>query len=201
MQLKEATGLSWNEISDRCRVPVSTIRSYASGSVAQPSHQALHDIVTALGGSLDDLYATPASVRSDLLKVREIEAEADEDLKITIRTMREIREEMLQSVRDSYERQISKAEEAYTREIAHLNDTHQREIAALSKSNRTLRTTVLVAVAALLVTLLVVIGILSYDITHLDKGWVQAAFPVGSIRYSDPSGFCGIIDWFKGVVC
>ena len=176
MQLKEATGFSWSQISAGCGVPISTVRSIASGTVAQPNHQTLHDIITFLGGSLDDLYATPASVRGEMLEVRKIEAEADEDLKITIRAMRGIREEMLQAQRECYERQLAYTEDAYAREISHIKETHQREIASYQKSNRALRITAFAAIAALLLVLIFVIGILAYDLTHLDKGWVQAFY-------------------------
>lgn len=170
LQLKEAKGYSWNQCSEVCRVPASTIRSYASGSVAQPSYQTLFDIVTGLGGSLDELYATPESVRSEMLEVRKIEAGADEDLKVTIRTLREAKDEMVQSVRESYERQIIKTEEEHVREIVHLKESYHREIEMLKRSNRGLKIATVAMMAALLLVLVVVIGILAYDITHAVGG-------------------------------
>lgn len=174
LQLKEATGLSWNQISTGCGVPVSTIRSIASGSVAQPSHQTIHDIITFMGGSLDDLYATPASVRSEMLEVRKIEANASDDLKVTIREMREIREDMLKSQLDSFEKQMAKTEDAHAREISHMEEAHKRELAALQRSNHHLRVMLIIALAIALAIMLFVICILSYDLTHLDNGWIQA---------------------------
>lgn len=170
LQLKEAKGYSWNQCSEVCRVPASTIRSYASGSVAQPSYQTLYDIVTGLGGSLDELYSTPESVRSEMLEVRKIEAGADEDLKVTIRTLREAKDEMVQSVRESYERQIIKSDEEHAREIAHLKDSYHREIETLKRGNRSLRIATIAMMAALLLVLVIVIAVLAYDITHTIGG-------------------------------
>ena len=165
MQLKEAGNYSWNQISERSGVPVSTIRSIAAGNVEQPSHQTVHDIIVAIGGSMDDLYATPRSVREEMIEVRKIEAEAPEDLKLTIRTMREIREEMLNSLRDGYERQLTKMEA-----------THAREVASLRESNKALRITAYLSIITLVLIMAAIIGVLIYDLTHLDRGWVQAFY-------------------------
>ena len=165
MQLKEAGGYSWKTINTMSGVPESTIRSIASGAVEQPSAQTLYDIITSMGGSMDELYGAPKAIREEMIEVRQIEAAADEDLKLTIRTMREIREEMLRSQRESYERQIVKMEES-----------HAREIAGLSMSNKVLRMTLLFTVLFTMLMLVSIIGVLIYDLTHLDRGWVQAFY-------------------------
>lgn len=176
MQLKEAGNYSWNQISERSGVPVSTIRSIAAGTVEQPSHQTVHDIIVAIGGSMDDLYATPRSVREEMIEVRKIEAEADEDLKITIRTMRDIREEMLSSMRDGYEHQLTAMREGYDREISKIEASHARELSGLQRSNHTLRISIYVILVTFALAMITIIGILIYDITHLDRGWVQAFY-------------------------
>ena len=151
MQLKEAGGYSWNQISERSGVPVSTIRSIANGSVEQPSHQTVHNIVVAIGGSLDDLYAMPPAVRQDMLDVRKAEAEGTEELKLTIRTMREIRDTMLEAQREPYERQIQ-----------HMKESHERELSGLRESNKSLRRTSCLAIGALIVIMVCIIAILVY---------------------------------------
>lgn len=165
MQLKESGSYSWKNISTMSGVPESTIRSIASGAVEQPSHQTVYDIITSMGGSMDELYGTPKAIREEMIEVRQIEAAADEDLKLTIRTMREIREEMLRSQRENYERQILKMEESHTREVANL-----------AASNRVLRMALLCTVLFTMVLLVTIIGVLIYDLTHLDRGWVQAFY-------------------------
>lgn len=168
MQLKESTGSSWKTISAKSNIPESTIRSIASGNVEQPSIQTVYAIISSMGGSLDELYATPKSVREEMMEVRQIESEATDDLKLTIRTMREIREEMLRSQRESYERQLLKLEESQSREIA-----------SLTTSNKVLRTALVFTVIFTIILLVTIIGVLIYDLTHLDRGWVQAFFRQG----------------------
>lgn len=168
MQLKDAGGYSWNMISEMSGVPISTIRSIASGSVEQPSYQVVCDIITAMGGSLDVMYTTP-KIKKEMQQVRQAEEDGTEELKITIRTMRGIRTEMLENQRMSYETQISQLKESYEREVMHL-----------TKSNATLRKTLYFGLAAIIIILVAIICILIYDITHLDRGWVQAFFDTSS---------------------
>lgn len=188
MQLKDATGYSWNQISERSGVPASTIRSIAQGAVEQPSHQTVHDIIEALGGSLDDLYAKPASVRQEMLEVRKKEAEGTEELRLTIRTMRDIREEMLHAQKEAYERQIS-----------HMKETHDRELSDLRSSNKTLRITLYLAIVLILVILVSIIAVLVYDLTHLDRGWIQAYFDSKSNRSFLDVSIQSIIDFFRNL--
>lgn len=186
MQLKDATGYSWNQISERSKVPVSTIRSIANGSVEQPSYQTLQSIVEAIGGSMDDLYAAPRSVRSEMLEVRKAEAEGTDELKLTIRTMRDIREQMLAAQKESYERQLQ-----------HMKEAHERETKSLRDSNRMLRITAVLAISALLIIMVTIIGILIYDLTHLDRGWVQAFFDHAAGTWKSVTDAVCSARWFR----
>ena len=186
MQLKEAGGYSWKTISTMSGVPESTIRSIASGSVEQPSLQTVYDIISSMGGSMDELYATPKAIREEMMEVRQIEAEATEDLKLTIRTMREIREEMIRSQRVSYERQLLKMEES-----------HNREIAGLTISNKVLRTALVCTVLFTMLLLVTIIGILIYDLTHLDRGWVQAFFGQGVGEWKLFENVFCVVRWMR----
>ena len=54
-ELKEKSGLTTQQISDKSGVPVSTISRIMSGQTDNPSFQTVCDLVEAMGGSLYDL--------------------------------------------------------------------------------------------------------------------------------------------------
>lgn len=54
-KLKEKSGLTIQQISDKSGVAVSTISRILSGETDNPSYRHVADIVIAMGGSLDEL--------------------------------------------------------------------------------------------------------------------------------------------------
>ena len=63
--LKESTGLTTNQISDKCGLPASTISRILSGQTDNPTIQTLYDIVViGMGGSIDALVGVTSSLSS-----------------------------------------------------------------------------------------------------------------------------------------
>ncbi len=56
-ELKKKTGLSTKQIADKTNLPERTVVRIFSGDTDNPYVDTLHRIVTALGGSLDDILA------------------------------------------------------------------------------------------------------------------------------------------------
>ena len=56
-ELKEQTGMSIKQIAENTNLPERTVTRIFSGSTNNPYVDTLHRIVTALGGSLDDILA------------------------------------------------------------------------------------------------------------------------------------------------
>ena len=56
-ELKKKTGMSSKQIAERTCLPERTIKRIFSGDTDNPYVDTLHRIVTALGGSLDDIFA------------------------------------------------------------------------------------------------------------------------------------------------
>ena len=54
-KLKEKSGLTIQQISDKSGVPVSTISRILNGETDNPSYRHVADLVIAMGGSLDEL--------------------------------------------------------------------------------------------------------------------------------------------------
>jgi transcriptional regulator with XRE-family HTH domain len=89
-ELKTAKGLTSKQIADATKLPERTIVRLFSGDTDNPYVDTLHRIVTALGGSLDDILTdtkvvvateTLAEVKETLAEVKESAdaAEADRD--------------------------------------------------------------------------------------------------------------------------
>ena len=83
-ELKKQTGMSPKQIADKTNLPERTVNRIFSGDTDNPYVDTLHRIVTALGGSLDDILAdTKVVVATEkLVEVREIAnvVEAERDL-------------------------------------------------------------------------------------------------------------------------
>lgn len=54
-KLKEKSGLTIQQISDKSGVPVSTVSRILNGETDNPSYRHVADMVIAMGGSLDEL--------------------------------------------------------------------------------------------------------------------------------------------------
>lgn len=82
-ELKKKTGMSAKQIADKTKLPERTVNRIFSGDTDHPYVDTLHTIVTALGGSLNDIFAdTKVVVATDeLVGIKEnidvVEAERD----------------------------------------------------------------------------------------------------------------------------
>lgn len=100
-ELKTAKGMTAKQIADKTKLPERTVVRLFSGDTDNPYVDTLHRIVTALGGSLDDILAdtkvvvateTLAEVKETLAEVKEtadaVEAErdhiADENVRLRV---------------------------------------------------------------------------------------------------------------------
>lgn len=64
-ELKKSKGMSVKQIADATKLPEKTITRIFSGDTDSPYVDTLHRIVTALGGSLDDILADTKVVVGD----------------------------------------------------------------------------------------------------------------------------------------
>lgn len=82
-ELKKKTGMSAKQIAEKTKLPERTVNRIFSGDTDHPYVDTLHTIVTALGGSLNDIFAdTKVVVATDeLVDIKEavdvVEAERD----------------------------------------------------------------------------------------------------------------------------
>jgi transcriptional regulator with XRE-family HTH domain len=82
-ELKKKTGMSAKQIADKTKLPERTVTRIFAGETDHPYVDTIHTIVTALGGSLNDIFAdTKVVVATDeLVEIKEnidaVEAEHD----------------------------------------------------------------------------------------------------------------------------
>jgi transcriptional regulator with XRE-family HTH domain len=85
-ELKKRTGMTSKQIAEVTRLPERTIIRIFSGDTDNPYMDTLHRIVTALDGSLDDIFADTKVVvaTQSLVEIKETAdvAEAERDLVI-----------------------------------------------------------------------------------------------------------------------
>lgn len=66
--LKKARNMSWSEIANLSSVPQQTVRNIFSGETQNPSFMAVASIVTAMGGSLDEMMEIPRELPPPFLR-------------------------------------------------------------------------------------------------------------------------------------
>lgn len=83
-ELKKKTGMSTKQIADKTNLPERTVSRIFSGETDHPRVDTVHLIVTALGGTLNDIFADTNVVvaTESLIEVKEIAdaVEAERDL-------------------------------------------------------------------------------------------------------------------------
>lgn len=127
--LKKARNMSWSEIANLSSVPQQTVRNIFSGETQNPSFMAVASIVTAMGGSLDEMMEIPRELPppSDLeVMPNNYEARLE-------RTKRSYEDRIVQ-FSGQYERQIQLLTESNERRVSELNQSFERRIAELNQS-------------------------------------------------------------------
>lgn len=82
-ELKKKTGMSTKQIAERTKLPERTISRILAGESDHPYVDTLHTIVTALGGTLNDIFADAGVIVATpaLVEIKEsvdvVEAERD----------------------------------------------------------------------------------------------------------------------------
>ena len=75
-ELKKRTGMTTKAIAQRANLPEKTIENILDGTVMNPRIDTMRQIVTALGGSLDEIFAETGAVIGDA-KLAKLQEERD----------------------------------------------------------------------------------------------------------------------------
>lgn len=179
-QLKEESGCSWKDLERLTGYPSSTIRDHLTGKTAKTDVDILISVVSAMGGDPDRIAAVPPQLCEDLSAVRMAESKipADPDeYRVTLDTMRRLRVEMLDLQRKSYERELS----------------------SVRSERNTFRRWVIILLAVIIILMFATIVILIYDLAHIDRGWFQAFFGIGSSSSQFNVFLFSLSDLLKGL--
>ena len=68
-KMREKSGMTLAEVSEASHVPLSTVARIFSGQTSDPGVRTLTAIVSAMGGSIDDLVGIPRPAPSDQTEV------------------------------------------------------------------------------------------------------------------------------------
>lgn len=176
--LKERGKWNFSDLSQKTGLSESTIRRIFTDPDNNPTMDTLVKLVVAMDGSLDKLVG----INSEMPHTQN--GPETDGMQVTGQEMRELRKEMLAHQRESYER-----------ELENLRMANERLVAEKKALQRTLYVVLSVMIALMFATILFLI----YDLTHLDRGWIQAFYGTESSRYGIGSVLQGIIDNFLEV--
>ena len=100
-ELKTKSGMTAKQIADKTNLPERTVKRIINGETDHPRIDTLHFIVTALGGTLNDVFAdTNVVVATEtLVEVKEeaIQAEAEKEMAFAEKDLAVAENEMLKT--------------------------------------------------------------------------------------------------------
>lgn len=177
--LKERGKWNFSDLSQKTGLSESTIRRIFTDPDNNPTMDTLVKLVVAMGGSLDKLVG----INSEMPHTRN-DPETD-GMQVTGQEMRELQKEMLAHQRESYERELS-----------NLRMANERLVAEKKSLRRTLYVVLSVMISLMFTTILFLI----YDLTHLDRGWIQFFYGTKSSQYDIGSVLQNIVEFFRKVI-
>lgn len=175
--LKTTGNWNYTALAKKTGLSETTIRKVFTDPDNNPTIDTLAKLVVAMGGSIDRLVGIkgPDDAQEGL------ESKAIQE---TLKEIRDLRNEMLSHQRESYER-----------EMTNLRTANDHLVAEKKSMRKTLYIVLSVMIALMFATILFLI----YDLTHLDRGWIQFFYGAKSSQYDIGSILQGIIDNFLEV--
>lgn len=138
-ELKKKTGMTPKQIADKTNLPERTVNRIFSGDTDNPYVDTLHRIVTALGGSLDDILADSKVVvaNESLIEVKETLAEVEGTANVieAERALIKIENERLkvENANMTTELKLLKMELQHKDEILAIHDYYKTVISGMTK--------------------------------------------------------------------
>ena len=169
---------NWNflDLSKKTGLSESTIRRIFKDPDNNPTMDTLVKLVVAMGGSLDKMVGI-AGEQGNFLR-------NDSAPHATFGEMRDMHQDMMDHQRKSYEREI---------------DAIRNENERLIQEKKYLRRSLYAVVSVMIALMFATILFLIYDLTHLDRGWIQTYYGIDSRNFQFDGLLYNIISYLKGV--
>ena len=138
-ELKVAKGMTAKQIADKTKLPERTVVRLFSGETDNPYVDTLHRIVTALGGSLDDILADTRTVvaTETLAEVKEnagaVEAERDRLVEENTRLREQVADLKWQVASLTTERGLLELQLKHKDELLEMQRQHKSELERLAQ--------------------------------------------------------------------
>lgn len=176
--LKMQGNWSYLTLSQKTGLSETTIRKIFTDPDSNPTIDTLAKLVAAMGGSIDRLVGIKEPIDTQI----ERESKAIDE---TLNEIRDLRNEMLAHQKKSYEREL---------------DSLRAENDRLANEKKSLRKTLYVVLAVMIALMFATILFLIYDLTHLDRGWIQFFYGTKSSQYDIGSVLQNIVEFFRKVI-
>lgn len=167
----EEVGLNRQQVSDRAKIPKSTVDNIWSGRTTNPTLQTIIDLADAVGYPLDSAPALPCPVVP----------ESDNS-------------SYLKHIISMYERQLADKDIAHDRELSSLRFHHNTTVAEKNRWITILGLTCFVLVTGIIIILLI-------DITNPTVGWYrrEMANYAGSASAAFENAVITMKEWFSSL--
>lgn len=165
-ELKNKTGLSYEEISRLSNRPESTVKNLCTGKTEGPRLDTVAPVIYALGGSIDEML----NPEIDKDEMKETSVLALKDVyESHMASTKETSEAHIANIRGHYERHIDELKESNKKIEEHYEkrlESEQKNIIKLENANR-LKNIMIGILAGIFICLFIM------EIMHPEHGWLR----------------------------
>ena len=155
--LKTKGNFTYEAISNLSGVPEPTVRNIFSGKTEDPRFETVSSIITAMGGSLDEIYNknNPDLKETSVLSIKEM-------YEFQIASMKETNEAHIANIRGHYEQHREDFKKASEQLLASKDDVI-----------KTLKVLCVVLAVVLGICLFALVGLLILEVMNPNLGWIK----------------------------
>lgn len=159
-------GLTYDAVASISKIPESTVKNICTGKSDNPSISSLVPIMSAVGGSFDEML-NPEKSKDE---IKETSVLAMKDIyEHQLSHIKETNERHIENIRAHYAQHHEDLKENYEKRLSdkrELNDSQKEQIADLKKSNL-IKNLIIAGLATIFVVLFIM------ELMHPEHGWLR----------------------------